>query len=139
MSHVDVVEVDRVRVGHRARREIGDLQTLMDSMSRHGLLNPITVTREFALVAGHRRLEAAKRLGWKAIACRIVESADNETLLEIEIEENSARKDFTSDELADALMELDRLRNPPWWKRILRRIKRFLRRIATRFRRSGRS
>lgn len=136
MSQLSVVELDRVRVGHRARRDLGDLAELMDSMSRHGLLNPITVTRDYVLIAGQRRLEAARRLGWKAVACRIVEAADEETLLQMEIEENSARKDFSSDELADALMELDRLRNPPWWRRLLRRIARVLRRIRKRLRRS---
>jgi len=90
----------------------------MTSLKAHGLLNPIIVTEEYDLVAGHRRLEAAKRLGWRAIQCRVVDSTDKTQLLQMEMDENMARKDFSSDETADALVRLDRLKNPSLWRRI---------------------
>ena len=66
-------------------------------------MNPITVTSDYTLIAGQRRLEAARRLGWNAIQCRVVDDVTEESLVELEIEENSTRKDFTSDEMADAI------------------------------------
>jgi ParB family transcriptional regulator, chromosome partitioning protein len=127
VSRIETVPIDRIHLTRRIRRDLGDLQNLMDSLKRNGLLNPIVVTDTYQLVAGQRRLESAKRLGWRAIPCRIVDVSDKAGLLQIEIDENMARKDFSSDELADALLRLDRLKNPPWWRRLLRAIRRFFR------------
>jgi ParB family transcriptional regulator, chromosome partitioning protein len=127
VSRIETVPIDKIHLNRRIRRDMGDLQNLMDSLKRNGLLNPIVVTDTYQLVAGQRRLESAKLLGWRAIPCRIVDTSDKADLLQIEIDENMARKDFSSDELADALLRLDRLKNPPWWRRLLRAIRRFFR------------
>lgn len=128
---IEIIEIDRIKVKNRVRRELGDIKPLMESMKHYGLLNPIVVTRDLELVAGQRRYQAARRLGWTAIQCRIIDNRDRVSILEIEIEENTARKDFTSDEMADALLRLDRLRNPGLLRRIERAIARFFRRITT--------
>ena len=47
------------------------VQKLADSISKVGLLNPITVDQEYTLIAGLHRLEAAKRLGWSEIECTV--------------------------------------------------------------------
>ena len=122
MSQSPVVNValTDITTRRRLRRDTGDIAGLMDSMRRHGLLHPLVVTPDYRLVAGQRRLEAAKRLGWHSIACRVVTSEGAEQLLEIEIAENTARKAFTSDELADALLERDRLKHPPLLLRVWR-------------------
>lgn len=135
MNRLETVDIQKIRVQHRVRREIGSLQTLMESMREHGLLNPIVVTPRYELIAGQRRLEAAKRLGWRAIQCRVVEPRDRTQFLQIEIEENTARKDFNSDELADALVRLDRLKNPSWWKRLTAAFARAWEWLVSRFRR----
>lgn len=121
------IQVNDIRIKKRVRRDLGNLQPLMESMRKHGLLNPILVTPKNELVAGHRRLESAKRLGWHSVTAQIVENTDSLTLLEIEFEENAARKDFSSDEMADALNRMERLKNPGLLKRFLRWITRILR------------
>lgn len=128
------MKVDDVRVRRRVRKDMGDLKSLMDSMRKHGLLQPIVVTDSNELIAGHRRLESARRLGWQTITARIVDEDDPILLLEMEIEENEARKNFSSDEMADALMRLDRLRRPSLWMRFLA----WLRRLFGRTRRKQR-
>ncbi len=134
MRRIETVEISKIRTRNRIRQEEGDLSELMDSMRRLGLLNPITVTDGYSLVAGQRRLEAARRLGWTTIQCRIVAGDDKQRLLEIEIDENSTRKDFTSDEMADALLRLDKLKNPGWWQSFLQWLRRLLEKIGIRFR-----
>lgn len=47
------------------------MQKLADSISRVGLINPITVDQEYTLIAGLHRLEAAKLLGWAEIKCTV--------------------------------------------------------------------
>lgn len=137
MGPIQSVEIQAVRVKGRVRQDLGDLDLLKESMRRIGLLNPIVLTRDFQLIAGQRRLEAAKSLGWTKIQCYVIDTDDPEQLLQMEMDENAARKDFTSDEIADALLRLDRLQNPPWPKRLLRWFRALLRRLLGIFRRDA--
>ena len=106
MASPDILDLplDRISVGSgRHRRDMGDLQALADSMSEIGLLQPIGVTADFALVFGERRLRAARNLGWTAILARIV---DVPSIVAGEYAENEVRKDFTPSErvaIAEAL------------------------------------
>ncbi len=123
------IPVEEIRIRKRIRRDAGDLRPLMESMQKHGLVNPIVVTEKRELVAGFRRLESAKRLGWESIPAQIVENLDDISLFEIEVEENTARKDFTSDEMADAIVRMERLQNPGFLRRLWRAIVRFFDRL----------
>ena len=55
--------VDSIVVGARHRHDHGDLIPLVESIRRHGLLQPITVTLDGHLICGARRLAAIKLLG----------------------------------------------------------------------------
>ena len=123
------IGVDDVVVRKRIRRNLGDLTLLMDSMRTHGLLNPIVITTERELVVGHRRLESARRLGWQRIAASVIEERSETALLEVEIDENTHRKNLSTDELADAYVRLDRLKNPGLLKRLWLSIAGFFRRL----------
>ena len=103
----------------RVRKNLGDIGALMESMKTHGLLNPITVTNKGELIAGHRRLESAKRLGWEYVDVVVLDEPDAIEKLEIEIEENTQRKALSPDELADAYVRLDKLKNPGFFRRLL--------------------
>jgi ParB family transcriptional regulator, chromosome partitioning protein len=64
------------------------------SIKRVGLLQPIIVrtnsSDNFEVVAGSRRLNACKSLGWRKIACHVVE-LDDKTAFEVSIIENVQR------------------------------------------------
>lgn len=134
MKHVEL-DVDAIVVRRRVRHDLGELRPLMESMRRHGLMNPIVVTAKNELIAGHRRLEAARRLGWKRIPCHVTDNVDAINQLEMEIEENTQRKSLSTDELADAYMRLDRLRNPGFFQRFFAAIRRFFARLFGKYRR----
>lgn len=122
------IPIADIRIRNRVRRDLGDLAPLMDSLRRHGMMNPIIVTPKLDLIAGHRRLEAARRLGWSTVTCSVSEPEDAIASLEMEIEENTQRKGFSSDEMADALVRLDRLRRPSIWRRLWAFLRRLFRR-----------
>ncbi len=122
MNEIKTVEISSIRLRTRIRKDLGDIQQLMDSLTEFGLLNPIVITPDLFLIAGQRRLEAARRLGWKTIQCRVLSVGGAEGLLKLEIAENDARKDFNSDEMADALVRLDKIRNPRWFRWLWLRI-----------------
>lgn len=121
------IPLDDIRVKRRIREEPEDIEDLMNSMKRYGLMNPITINSENVLIAGRRRLEAARRLGWHMISANVIEATDRVSELEMEIEENTQRSNFTDQELMKAYTRLERLRNPNIFIRIWRAIVAFFR------------
>lgn len=89
------MKIDAIRIGDRVRKDLGDIASLAESIKRHGLLHPIVIKTDSTLVAGHRRLEAVKSLGWDEIMVTVIDVAD---LLSAERDENTERKDFTPTE-----------------------------------------
>ncbi len=113
-----LVTIGDIKVRKRVRKDLGNLEPLMDSLKRYGLLNPITLNSRYELVAGQRRLEAAKKLGWTSINAVIVDISDKISLLEIELEENTQRVEFTDSELLEGYASLEKLKNPSLFNRI---------------------
>lgn len=101
------VRISDIRVGSRLREDPGDLGVLKDSLRRLGLLQPIVVDTSYKLVAGYRRLVAARSLGWESIEARVVSVKDRRERVTMEAEENTVRKNLTADELekADRILE----------------------------------
>jgi len=123
------IAIDDIKVKRRARQQEEDIEPLMDSMRRYGLLNPVIVNSRNVLIAGARRLEAAKRLGWHTISATVLDSTDKVTELEIEIEENTQRANLTEQELLSAYTRLERFKNPNIFVRIWRAIVNFFKRL----------
>ena len=120
-----LVNIKDIKVKRRVRKDLGDLEDLKNSLRRYGLLNPITLNGKYELVAGERRLEAAKAIGWTNINANIIDNLSELSQLEMEIEENNQRKEFTDDELLEGYKRLERLRNPSIFRRIWNAIKSF--------------
>jgi ParB family chromosome partitioning protein len=97
------IPIQDIEIGERHRKDLGDLDGLAASMrdSPCGMLQPILVSKvmdKFKLRAGHRRLEAAKLLGWTTVPCIIVKLENALDALIAERDENTCRKDFTPSE-----------------------------------------
>ena len=118
-----LVNISEIKVKKRVRKDLGDINSLKDSLKRYGLLNPITIDSKNRLIAGERRLEAAKALGWTNINAVIVNNLTPLTQLELELEENNQRKEFTDQELLEGFKRLEKLRNPGFFRRIWNGIK----------------
>jgi len=79
-----------------------DLAELADSLREHGLVQPIVVRAKgdrFQLIAGQRRLAAARRLGWEKVPVRVLD-VDDRQMSEIAIVENLQRRDLDALEKA---------------------------------------
>ncbi len=126
------IEIHKVVVKKRIRKDLREIAGLIDSMRNFGQLTPIIVNRQNELIAGNRRLEAAKRLGWNSIDAIVIDKDDDIDMLELELEENIQRNDLTSDEISDGFTRLEKLRNPSFLRRILNFFKRLFQRIFRR-------
>ena len=100
------MRIDEIKLGERARVEIGDVESLARSMKKLGQLQPIGVDESGLLIFGERRLRAAKSLGWTELDARIVDC----DALQAEHDENEIRKSFTvTERLAIAQRIAERL------------------------------
>lgn len=69
------------------------LRSLSDSIRRYGILQPLTVRRTdegYELIAGERRLRAAKLAGLREVPCLLARSSEEESALLALIETSSA-------------------------------------------------
>lgn len=105
MSERGHIELDRsidgITLGQRHRRDPGNLNPLMESMQRFGLLQPVTITPDGYLICGYRRLEAARSLGWSTLRVWVRSGvSDKLSRLLAERDENITHKPLTPLEAA---------------------------------------
>lgn len=102
----------------RQRQDLGDVSDLVNSIRAVGLLNPIIITSEGELIAGERRLSAARALGWTHIVVQFREELSDLEKERIEFDENARRLDLTWQERTLAVLryhELSRgIEGPAW-------------------------
>jgi ParB family chromosome partitioning protein len=105
----------------RYRKDMGDINALADSIRELGLIQPVVVMEmegsigvlmRYRLIAGERRVNACRSLGWHHVpACVVKRLDDAAALLRAQRDENTCRKDFTPSEavaLGKALEEIER-------------------------------
>jgi ParB family chromosome partitioning protein len=126
------VPLNEIIVKKRVRKEMGNIVALADSMKRYGQMSPILLNNHNQLIAGGRRLEAARYLGWRTINAVVMDTSGELPMLEYEVEENLQRQNFTEDEMAQAARRLNKLRNPGFFRRVWNAILRFFRKLFKR-------
>lgn len=105
--------IDKIEVNGRHRRDMGDVGSLANSIATIGLLHPVVITAGHHLIAGERRIAAARSLNWTEIEVRFVDSLDDaKFLLLAERDENTCRKDFTPSEAVAVGRQLEELERP---------------------------
>ena len=98
--------------GHNPRRSLGELDELAASIAEHGLLQPVVVRQtgaRFELIAGHRRLEAVRKLGHDHVPA-VVRCTDEDQAYVLTLVENLQRIDLRPTDEAAALEKLIRER-----------------------------
>jgi ParB family chromosome partitioning protein len=84
------------------------LSDLVESVKIHGILQPLVARRmgsEYQLIAGERRLQAARRAGLERVPVIVREASDRE-MLELALVENLQREDINPMEAAEAYRRL---------------------------------
>lgn len=117
------LKVTDIRPGpHNPRRELGDLDGLVASIHAVGILEPLVVELAvdgygagtagdiYVLLAGHRRLAAAKLAGLVEVPCLVRQGASTPALrMEIALIENLQREGLAPLDEADGYLQLTKL------------------------------
>ncbi len=110
-KQVASVPIDQIQPNPLQPRSIFDatrLEELSNSIETHGIIQPLLVRRKgpaYELIAGERRLRAAKLAGLLEVPVIVQDYAD-ERILEIALIENIQREDLNPMETAQALERL---------------------------------
>lgn len=102
---------DIIPCAHQPRKNFDgyELQTLADSISVSGIIQPLTVRKgengKYILISGERRLRAAKIAGLRRIPC-VLHRTDETTSALYALTENMQRADLNFFEEAEAIQRL---------------------------------
>ena len=100
--------IDDNPLNPRLTYDEAEITKLAFSLSASGLLSPIMVRKKtsgkrYELVFGHRRVRAARQLGWKSIRAEIKQLSDEEMLMS-SMSENLARDNLSDYEKAKCFL-----------------------------------
>jgi ParB family chromosome partitioning protein len=108
------VPIDLIQRNPRQPREkfdLEELENLAASIREHGVIQPLIVSPGkngiYVLIAGERRLQAARRAGLKTVPV-VIRHATDQQLLELALIENVQRADLNPIEEAEAYQHLSK-------------------------------
>jgi ParB family chromosome partitioning protein len=110
------VPLDEIEINpYQPRKDFDpeELAALKESLATHGLLQPVVVRQTgqgYQLIAGERRLRAAREVGWKDIPVRVVDFNDRQ-VFEAALVENIQRSDLNPIEKAQGFQQYVRQYN----------------------------
>jgi ParB family chromosome partitioning protein len=111
-ANIHQIDIELIRPNpHQPRKHFieEELAELAESIRAHGIIQPLIVRSgqddQFTLIAGERRLQAAKQAGL-AIVPIVQRDADDQELVEIALVENVQRSDLSPLESAEAYRQL---------------------------------
>lgn len=111
VEYIPIDEIEKSTIQPRKYFDDAALRELADSIAACGILNPLTLRRKgtaYELVAGERRLRAAKMAGLYEVPC-ILLNADLETASLLALVENIQREDLDFLEEARGIQKLMQL------------------------------
>ena len=111
IKELDLHQIKPNRFQPRQSFNEDKINELSLSIAKHGVLSPILVRETgaggYELIAGERRLRAAKKTGLKTLPC-LIDSAEDQTSLELALIENLQREDLNPIEEARGYDRLKR-------------------------------
>lgn len=113
-SGVTQVAIDLIQRNPRQPREkfdLEELENLAASIREHGVIQPLIVSPGkngiYTLIAGERRLQAARKAGLTTVPV-VIRHATDQQLLELALIENVQRADLNAIEEAEAYQHLEK-------------------------------
>src|SRR5512138_3066170 len=109
VSQISVYSMQRNPRQPREKFDIEELENLAASIREHGIIQPLVVSPGrsglYILIAGERRLQAARKAGLQTVPV-VIRHATDQQLLELALIENVQRADLNAIEEAEAYQHL---------------------------------
>jgi ParB family chromosome partitioning protein len=109
IAQIPVESIQRNPRQPREKFDVNELENLAASIREHGVIQPLVVSPGkngiYTLIAGERRLQAARQAGLKTVPV-VIRHATDQQLLELALIENVQRADLNAIEEAEAYQQL---------------------------------
>ena len=111
---LEIVELkcSQIKTNEENFFEVSGIEELADSIDLIGLQQPLVVTKTdsgYLLIAGHRRFEAVKTLGWDTVPCIVSKPINNELEMLALIQTNTQTRDLTYAERMEAVKRTEEI------------------------------
>ena len=105
MTQFKTIPISKIKVNrdNRQRRDLGDLISLQNSISRIGIIHPLVLNSDFSLIAGERRYTAALNLGLSQVPVQFKSELSEIEREQIELDENIRRLDLSWQDKCSAI------------------------------------
>ena len=121
-----VVSIERLMEDpDNERKTFRNMDDLIDSVRRHGIIEPITVTQEgegYRILTGHRRFRAAKAVGLAEVEVLVREPEESSTRRFKSLISNIQRENIGALELAETLQSLLDAKAVPTQRELARQV-----------------
>ena len=111
MTEIVMISIGKLIVSkNNVRKSPGDIDELANSIEQVGVLEPLIVRhvgRKIEVIAGTRRLAAARKIKLKSIPC-IVKEMDDDTAMIVSLAENIQRGNLDDEEVEVMVVSTDR-------------------------------
>src|SRR5688572_29480174 len=111
IAQIPVESIQRNPRQPREKFDLEELEKLAASIREHGVIQPLIVSPSkngvYTLIAGERRLQAARKAGLKTVPV-VIRHATDQQLLELALIENIQRADLNAIEEAEAYQHLEK-------------------------------
>jgi ParB family chromosome partitioning protein len=111
ITQIPVESIQRNPRQPREKFDLEELENLAASIREHGVIQPLIVSPSkngvYTLIAGERRLQAARKAGLKTVPV-VIRHATDQQLLELALIENIQRADLNAIEEAEAYQHLEK-------------------------------
>ena len=109
---MQIVEIELCKIKpyeKNAKKHSRDqIKNVAESIKEFGWQQPIVVDKEYVIIIGHCRYEAAKKLKLKTVPCAIADSLSEEEIKKLRLIDNKTNEsDWDLDLLADEIKTLD--------------------------------
>ena len=96
-----LVKITDIKIGNRFRKDLGDIDSLAESIKELGLIEPIVISENNELICGERRIPAAiEKIESSEVPVVIADPKTELRRPDAEATENTVRKNFTIEEIS---------------------------------------
>lgn len=112
VEHIAIGDIEVNPLQPRRNFDVEEMEELVQSIDQHGILQPLVVLRlsasKYELIAGERRLRAAKQLKWDKVPCVVrTDAGTDRGKLELALIENIQRENLNPIEEAMGFKRLN--------------------------------